>query len=214
MIRLSKILLYFTAAFLLAWLLPWFYNFLTTRPNNTPFTLYSCITQNFASIEVHQGQYHTTRRKRQDLYGQGVRQHTAPVLLSSADGRRPQSRHAVWKSVDTTVGFDAKFHLPPQPVGYQQGKAETLPVTGIHVGKSRSGDAGRRLQNRQPHRVHRHGDKPSKRVEKRTFYPVVDRQGFSVSGPIRTGQSDRTKRVRRGVHADRQQGRTVSISSR
>ena len=55
MIRLSKILLYFTAAFLLAWLLPWFYNFLTTRPNNTPFTLYSCITQNFASIEVHQG---------------------------------------------------------------------------------------------------------------------------------------------------------------
>ena len=53
--RLSKILLYFTAAFLLAWLLPWFYNFLTTRPNNTPFTLYSCITQNFASIEVHQG---------------------------------------------------------------------------------------------------------------------------------------------------------------
>lgn len=49
---LSKILIYFVATCLLAWLLPWTYNFITVRPINSPFTLYSCITKGFTTIET------------------------------------------------------------------------------------------------------------------------------------------------------------------
>lgn len=56
MIRLSKIILFFTAVVLLAWLLPWTYRFLTVRPDRTPFTLYSCVTENFASIDFNDGE--------------------------------------------------------------------------------------------------------------------------------------------------------------
>lgn len=37
MIRLSKIILFFTAVVLLAWLLPWTYRFLTVRPDRDAF---------------------------------------------------------------------------------------------------------------------------------------------------------------------------------
>lgn len=47
----SKIFFYFIATILLAWLLPWLYKFTTAEPYNEPFTLYSCITHRFASVE-------------------------------------------------------------------------------------------------------------------------------------------------------------------
>ncbi len=50
MIRTAKLFLYFTATALTAWLLPWFYHFVTDSSHNTPFTLYSCVTENFVSI--------------------------------------------------------------------------------------------------------------------------------------------------------------------
>ncbi|MDD6210607.1 MAG: DUF4857 domain-containing protein [Bacteroidales bacterium] len=52
MIRASKILLFFTVIVLLSWLLPWTYDFVTSRPPKYPFTLYSGVIHDFAILEV------------------------------------------------------------------------------------------------------------------------------------------------------------------
>jgi len=46
-----KILIYFTAVVLLAWLLPWCYHFAFSTPSGSSFTLYSCVVDKFVSIE-------------------------------------------------------------------------------------------------------------------------------------------------------------------
>lgn len=51
MIRISQLFLFFTATVLVAWALPWFYHFLCDKPERTPFTLYSCVSGNFAYID-------------------------------------------------------------------------------------------------------------------------------------------------------------------
>lgn len=51
MIRLSKILLFFTVTALLAWVLPWAYGFLGGASSRTPFTLYSTVTGEFSWLE-------------------------------------------------------------------------------------------------------------------------------------------------------------------
>lgn len=51
MIRLSKILLFFTATVLLAWILPWAYDFLVGAKPRTPFTLYSTVSGEFVSLQ-------------------------------------------------------------------------------------------------------------------------------------------------------------------
>ena len=48
---LARTYIYIIAAALLAWLLPWTFRFVAARPVNAPFTLYSCITKNFAFLE-------------------------------------------------------------------------------------------------------------------------------------------------------------------
>lgn len=50
MTHFSKVILVTSVIFLLAWILPWSYHFLTSRPHFYPFTLYSCITHSFASV--------------------------------------------------------------------------------------------------------------------------------------------------------------------
>ena len=51
MIRLSKILLFFTATVLLAWILPWACDFLIGAKPRTPFTLYSTVSGEFVSLQ-------------------------------------------------------------------------------------------------------------------------------------------------------------------
>lgn len=66
MIRISKIILYFTVTVLLAWLLPWCYSFVASSPGRTPFTLYSTVTGEFALLESNE---HGTVRR--DANGRG-----------------------------------------------------------------------------------------------------------------------------------------------
>lgn len=49
---IGNIFLYIVAALLLAWLFPWLYGLCTAKPYSTPFTLYSCVLDDFASLEV------------------------------------------------------------------------------------------------------------------------------------------------------------------
>ena len=48
--RFSQILLYVTIVLLLVWQLPWCYNFFTSKPEKTPFTLYSFVIDDFAMM--------------------------------------------------------------------------------------------------------------------------------------------------------------------
>lgn len=51
MIRFSKLFFGFTVVVLLAWLLPWAYNFAFYKPERTPFTMWSCVVNDFAVID-------------------------------------------------------------------------------------------------------------------------------------------------------------------
>lgn len=51
MIKFSKILLYLSATLILAWVLPWFYNFLEPAAPRRPFVMYSAVVGDFAILE-------------------------------------------------------------------------------------------------------------------------------------------------------------------
>lgn len=63
--RFSQILLYVTIVLLLVWQLPWCYNFFTSKPEKTPFTLYSFVIDDFAMM----GQEGDKGMVRRDLSG-------------------------------------------------------------------------------------------------------------------------------------------------
>lgn len=48
----SKIVLIGTLLFLALWQLPWLYRFMTAKAQSTPFTLYSCIVNDFAMVDA------------------------------------------------------------------------------------------------------------------------------------------------------------------
>lgn len=50
-----RALVFLTAVALLAWLLPWGYGFIFSRPGSHPFTLYSCVTHSFAYTDRSSG---------------------------------------------------------------------------------------------------------------------------------------------------------------
>ena len=51
MARYSKIFFVFIILVLSLWLIPWFYHFMTAQPIRNPFTLYSCIIDDFACLD-------------------------------------------------------------------------------------------------------------------------------------------------------------------
>ena len=53
MARYSKIFFVFIILVLSLWLIPWFYHFMTAQPIRNPFTLYSCIIDDFAVSYTH-----------------------------------------------------------------------------------------------------------------------------------------------------------------
>lgn len=56
MIRYSKFILWITVVVLVAWLLPWGYHFIASKPAGFPFTLYSCVTNSFVSVDYSNGE--------------------------------------------------------------------------------------------------------------------------------------------------------------
>jgi len=53
--RFSQIFLYITIALLLIWQLPWCYSFFAAKPSKTPFSMYSCIIDDFISMGNEEG---------------------------------------------------------------------------------------------------------------------------------------------------------------
>lgn len=65
MVRFSKIFLAVTVVLILAWQLPWCYNFLTARSPSVPFTLYSGVAGDFISIGRMADDKNVTRTDRE-----------------------------------------------------------------------------------------------------------------------------------------------------
>ena len=97
MIRFSKIVLFFTAVVLMAWLLPWGYHFVTVRPDSGPFTLYSCVTDGFVMRDYRDGNpicYDETGR----TYSEREFDSVLPLFYYRqllADGRQPDTLRGV-----------------------------------------------------------------------------------------------------------------------
>ncbi len=97
MIRFSKIVLFFTAVVLMAWLLPWAYNFITVRPDGGPFTLYSCVIDRFVMRGYHDGNpvcYDETGQ----IYSERECDSILPLFYYRqllADGRQPDTLRGV-----------------------------------------------------------------------------------------------------------------------
>ena len=51
--KFTKIIAILTASLLLAWLLPWTYNFIFSKPFESDLTLYSCVKKDFMTFEFH-----------------------------------------------------------------------------------------------------------------------------------------------------------------
>ena len=99
MIRFSKIFLTFTVTVLVLWLLPWCYNFLFTSSYQTPFTLYSCIIDDFVSLSYDQK---TEKLVRIDTHKNTYTQEEADSILPlfyarqlTADERFPDSINGI-----------------------------------------------------------------------------------------------------------------------
>ena len=128
MIRLSKIILFFTAVVLLAWLLPWTYRFLTVRPDRTPFTLYSCVTESFASIDFNDGEI-----VRHDASGKTYTDREFDSILPLfyyrqllSDGRQPDTLRGV-ALTPQTVSMQS-FYFRNSPSDINKVKPELYPL--------------------------------------------------------------------------------------
>ena len=128
MIRLSKIILFFTAVVLLAWLLPWTYRFLTVGPDRTPFTLYSCVTESFASIDFNDGEI-----VRHDASGKTYTDREFDSILPLfyyrqllSDGRQPDTLRGV-ALTPQTVSMQS-FYFRNSPSDINKVKPELYPL--------------------------------------------------------------------------------------
>lgn len=97
MIRYSKFILWITAVVLMAWLLPWGYRFVASKPSGFPFTMYSCVTNTFVSVDYADG-----KTKYRDFNGKQYTEKEFDSILPMfyyrqliADGRMPKELKGV-----------------------------------------------------------------------------------------------------------------------
>lgn len=98
MIRFSKILLVFIIVVQLFWLLPWLYHFTTDSPARVPFTLYSIVKGDFASLDYNseKGIKYTDRSG--NIYTDRQFDSILPLFYFrqlASDGRLPDSLNGV-----------------------------------------------------------------------------------------------------------------------
>lgn len=97
MIRYSKLLLYFTILVLLLWILPWTYDFLTSKASKTPFTLYSGVIGDYAILESLDKEL--IRKDRQgNIYSEKEFDSILPMFYYRqliADGRLPAEMNGI-----------------------------------------------------------------------------------------------------------------------
>lgn len=114
--KIGKIYLYTTTVILLAWLIPWSYAICTAEAKSTPFTLYSCIINDFASLKVNdEGEIIYFDRKG-NKYNDAQFDSILPMfyyrqLLS--EGRMPDSINGTEINIDVIQNHNFNIRISP-----------------------------------------------------------------------------------------------------
>lgn len=123
-----KIVLFLITTLLAAWLLPWGYHFVVSKPMDYPFTLYSCITRGFVSADYVEGK--TVYR---DQYGTVYTERQFDSILPGffyrqliADGRLPLQIEGV--EIDARIFRDENFTFRHSPLDVNAIKPALYPL--------------------------------------------------------------------------------------
>lgn len=98
MVRYSKIFFAFIITLLLLWLLPWFYHFITAKPGGTPFTLYSCVVNDFAYLDFSEAKGVQYKTRNGQVYTDRQFDSILPLFYYRqlmSDGRLPDTLNGV-----------------------------------------------------------------------------------------------------------------------
>ena len=158
MARYSKIFFVFIILVLSLWLIPWFYHFMTAQPIRNPFTLYSCIIDDFACLDYSENKGVQYKDRNGHLYSDRQFDSILPFFYYhqlASDGRLPDSLNGI--------------KLTPQKIGltnfiFRQSASDinkTVPLVsaiGSDVRTGRPANAGRRIPAKRPDRIYRYGN--------------------------------------------------------
>ena len=98
MARYSKIFFVFIILVLSLWLIPWFYHFMTAQPIRNPFTLYSCIIDDFACLDYSENKGVQYKDRNGHLYSDRQFDSILPFFYYhqlASDGRLPDSLNGI-----------------------------------------------------------------------------------------------------------------------
>ncbi len=119
MIKTIKTGVIFLAAALLAWLLPWFFAFLTTQPSWRPFTLYSCIVHSFAHLDYDAEDNTIGRDAKGNIYTERQTDSIMPMFYFrqlAAEGRFPKEIEGIPVTPKDAERSEFIFRTSPQDV--------------------------------------------------------------------------------------------------
>ena len=144
MIKSIKTGIILLAALLLAWLLPWCYAFVFASPSWSPFTLYSCVTHGFASVDFDRENNVAGRDLQGNTYTQQQFDSILPTFYYrqlAAEGRFPSEIEGVAVESRDVERTNFMFRTSPgeinrrRPTVYQL--LESMPDRhGIHQGRA------------------------------------------------------------------------------
>lgn len=128
MIRYSKAILWITVLLLLAWGLPWGWHFLFSKPGSYPFTMYSCVTHDFVSID-RSGSGPVYRGAAGEIYTEKQFDSILPTLYNRqlvSDGRFPAIIDG--KDIDNRTLQIEKFTFRHKPADINMKKPGLYPM--------------------------------------------------------------------------------------
>ena len=118
MARYSKIFFVFIILVLSLWLIPWFYHFMTAQPIRNPFTLYSCIIDDFACLDYSENKGVQYKDRNGHLYSD--RQFDSILLLlPSARFRRPPAGQPERNKTNSAKNRIDQFHFQTIRFGHK-----------------------------------------------------------------------------------------------
>lgn len=129
MVKFSKLFFYLTVALIFIWQLPWCYSFFTAKASQKPFTLYSCVVDDF----VMSGKDNTGKFCKTDLQGNLYTDHQFDSILPCfysrqllADDRFPETIKEIpvtYREVQSSL-----FTFRSTPYGINAPKLSIFPL--------------------------------------------------------------------------------------
>lgn len=173
MIKSIKTGIILLAALLLAWLLPWCYAFVFASPSWSPFTLYSCVTHGFASVDFDRENNVAGRDLQGNTYTQQQFDSILPTFYYrqlAAEGRFPSEIEGVAVESRDVERTNFMFRTSPGEINRRRPTVYQLLGIDARPHRFRTGD-GRVPHHRRGNRVRRYGDQHHRPKEERGIQP-------------------------------------------